>query len=222
MGFLSSDSDGGEVEVTDVGTTDSTVQSYTPDSGGFVTEPEPDIYVPPPEPEPTQPTGGEHTYDVDPSAEADVSLDYSSINDPRQTADSTEGTAGGWAAPFRATGWSGGIASGLDENGSSGLPGSPTETIRAISDATHTVVDGVRTHTTDIARQDGEDMGLPDLPDYDGGPVIPDITLPDITLPDIPTPDFETNITIPGMKWVAVAILAAVAFFGYQESQSGN
>lgn len=184
-------------------------------------------------------TGGEHTYDVDDSVADDPALDYSSINDPRQTAEDTTGTAGGEVESSSVSTGYEGIAGGLDPSGpdsdGDGISDSEEEQIDAISDATHTTTeDGERVHTTDLIPDDPRyivfDDGDPETdsggvtePDWDGdGEPGGNATerIPDIDLPDVPSPDVDVEV---GGGWkVAAAVAIGAGVLYSQASSSGG
>lgn len=157
--------------------------------------------------------GGEHTYDIDPSVDDDPALDYSSVNDPRQTADDTTGTAGGEVEDSSVeTGYVGLINPDQQKR---------EEEVDAIADLTHTTdADGDRVHTTDTIPDDPRYIFFDDGdPSTDsGGHTEPDWSgdgnpggraterVPNVELPDVPAPTVEI-----GGGWMAAAAIGAAA-----------
>lgn len=240
------DSASGSTTTTTTDTsTDTTESSYDLDevatgtTGGHATS-DPTIVPSAPDSETeTTEQGGEHTYDIDDSVADDPALSYSSINDPRQTAEDTTGTAGGEVenTVIPNTGWGGGIAGGLDPSGADsdgdGISDSEEEQIDAIADATHTTdEDGNRIHTTDtipdnpgyVLFDDGDpstDSGSWTEPDWDGdGEPGGNLTDRDVNLPDVPdVGGFLDNLE---NSLVVLLVLAVVAFLVVREMEASN
>lgn len=175
--------------------------------------------------------GGEHTYDVDDSVDDDPALDYTSVNDPRQTAEDTTGTAGGEVEQDVPTGWGGGIGHGLGPDNASGVAsgsdGRREEQLDAVED---TSAETGGSGTSDVGLGGPEDSDVPyaegpggtGFPDPADVPT-PEFRMPEISIPTIETPDLSPEVDVNvGGGWVIAALLAVFAIVAGRGQRSGG